>query len=186
MSDSNTSSKLEVKGSSRYDCDMEHELTIGALSERSGVAHSALRYYEELELIRSTRTDGGQRRYKRDVLRRVAFIRIAQMVGLSLDEIAAALASLPQRRTPTHDDWARLSSSWRPRLDAQIALMERLRDRLTGCIGCGCLSLDLCKLVNPDDVAAELGAGAVRLIEGHGPPPGAFTASHPPYGTPAP
>ncbi len=149
---------------------MEHDLTIGALSERSGVAHSALRYYEELGLIRSTRTGGGQRRYKRDTLRRVAFVRIAQMVGLSLDEIATALASLPERRTPTHEDWARLSASWRGKLDAQIALMERLRDRLAGCIGCGCLSLGLCKLVNPDDVASELGPGAVRLIEGHGPP----------------
>lgn len=149
--------------------ELPKELTMGALSARSGMAPSALRYYEEQGLIQSTRTDGGQRRFKRDVLRRVAFIRVAQMVGLSLDEIGEALASLPERRTPTQEDWAKLSSSWRPRLDAQIALMERLRDRLTGCIGCGCLSLGLCKLVNADDEAAALGPGPMRLIAGVGP-----------------
>lgn len=149
---------------------METELTIGALSLRSGVAHSALRFYEEQQLIESTRTPGGQRRYKREMLRRVAFIRVAQMVGLTLDEIGDALATLPDQRTPTPDDWARLSSAWRARLDAKIALTERLRDRLSGCIGCGCLSLGICKLVNADDAASALGAGPKRLIDGHEPP----------------
>jgi MerR family redox-sensitive transcriptional activator SoxR len=144
---------------------MEPELTIGAVSERTGVAHSALRFYETEGLIRATRSPGGQRRYPRDILRRVSFIRIAQQVGLSLDEIRTALSTLPQNRTPTKQDWERLSSSWRPRLDAQIAMLERLRDRLTGCIGCGCLSLRLCRLVNPDDEAAERGPGPRYILD---------------------
>jgi MerR family redox-sensitive transcriptional activator SoxR len=144
----------------------EAELTIGALSERTGVATSALRYYEAEGLIHATRSPGGQRRYPRDVLRRVSFIRIAQQVGLTLDEIRSALASLPESRTPTQKDWERLSKSWRPRIDEQIAILERLRDRLTGCIGCGCLSLKLCKLVNPDDTAAERGPGPRYVLEG--------------------
>ncbi len=145
---------------------MEAELlTIGALSERTGVTHSALRFYEAQDLIHATRSDGGQRRYPRDILRRVSFIRIAQQVGLTLEEIRAALSSLPDNRTPNKHDWERLSASWGPRLDAQIALLERLRDRLTGCIGCGCLSLRLCRLVNPGDEAAERGPGPRYILE---------------------
>ena len=144
---------------------METDLTIGAVSERSGVAPSALRFYESEGLIHSTRTAGGQRRYTRDALRRVSFIRVAQQVGLSLDEIREALASLPQNRTPTAKDWERLSTSWRPRLDHQIAMLERLRDRLHGCIGCGCLSLKFCRLLNPDDQAAERGPGPRYILD---------------------
>ena len=145
-------------------------LTIRDLSERTGVAASALRYYEAEGLIRTSRTPSGQRRYSRDTIRRVSFVRAAQQVGLRLDEIREALASLPEHRTPTADDWAHLSAAWRPRIDAQIAMLERLRDRLHGCIGCGCLSLRTCALVNPGDVAASLGQGPRWLIE---PPPGA-------------
>lgn len=145
---------------------MDPELTIGALSERAGVAASALRFYEAEGLIHATRTAGGQRRYTRDTLRRVSFIRVAQQVGLRLDEIRAALESLPEHRTPTAKDWERLSTSWRPRLDAQIALLERLRDRLGGCIGCGCLSLRFCKLLNPDDQAGQRGPGPRHIVEG--------------------
>jgi len=138
---------------------MDQELTIGELSERTGVASSALRFYEAQGLISATRSGGGQRRYARDTLRRVSFVRIAQQVGLSLDEIGDALSSLPEGRTPTRRDWERLSASWRPRLEAQIAVLERLRDRLSGCIGCGCLSLKACHLANPGDGAARLGPG---------------------------
>jgi MerR family redox-sensitive transcriptional activator SoxR len=144
---------------------VEHELSIGAVSERTGVAPSALRFYEAEGLLHPLRTDGGQRRYPRDALRRVSFIRVAQQVGLSLDEIRDALASLPEHRTPTERDWERISRAWRPRLDAQIALLERLRDRLDGCIGCGCLSLRHCRLLNPGDVAAEHGPGPRLLLE---------------------
>jgi MerR family redox-sensitive transcriptional activator SoxR len=143
---------------------VEQSLSIGAVSERTGVAASALRFYEAEGLITSTRTDGNQRRYHRDVLRRVSFIRVAQQVGLTLEEIHDALASLPESRTPTHDDWSRISQAWRPRLDEQIQLIERLRDRLDGCIGCGCLSLKACRLLNPGDYAGEHGAGARYLI----------------------
>jgi MerR family redox-sensitive transcriptional activator SoxR len=142
-------------------------LTIGDVSERAGVAQSTLRYYEREQLIESSRTAGGQRRYHRDVLRRIAFIRSAQHVGLSLEEIKQALAALPQARTPTAADWRRLSQSWRPRLDHRIAELERLRDRLDSCIGCGCLSLRVCQLSNPDDVAASLGSGPQWLLEEH-------------------
>jgi MerR family redox-sensitive transcriptional activator SoxR len=144
---------------------MDDHLTIGELSERTGVAPSALRYYEAEDLLQAGRTPGGQRRYSRDQLRRVSFIRIAQQVGLSLDEIREALSSLPDNRTPTKRDWERLSASWRPRLDQQIALLERLRDRLHGCIGCGCLSLRTCQLANPDDVAADLGPGPRWILD---------------------
>jgi len=143
---------------------MEPTLGIGALSERTGVAPSALRYYEAEGLITAARNVSGQRRFARDVLRRVAFIRVAQRVGLSLDEIREALASLPDERTPTREDWARLSRTWRPRLDEQIALLERLRDNLDGCIGCGCLSLQECRLANPGDRAAEDGPGPRYLL----------------------
>ncbi len=139
-------------------------LTIGEVSERSGVAQSTLRYYERERLVESSRSVGGQRRYQREVLRRVAFIRAAQHVGLSLDEIRQALASLPSARTPTAEDWRRLSRSWKPRLDARIAELENLRDRLDSCIGCGCLSLRTCRLSNPDDVAASLGSGPQWLL----------------------
>lgn len=139
-------------------------IPIGQLAARSGVASSALRFYESRALIRSERSGGGHRLYRRSVLRRVAFIRIAQRVGLTLDEIADALAMLPSDRAPTKAEWARVSKSWRRRLDDQIATIERLREDLTGCIGCGCLSLSRCKLYNPDDVAATRGAGARYLL----------------------
>jgi MerR family redox-sensitive transcriptional activator SoxR len=139
-------------------------LTIGELSARSGVATSALRFYEERGLIHASRSDGGQRRYRRDALRRVAFILVAQRVGLSLAEIAEALAGLPEQRTPTASDWARLSRAWRQRLDERISLLHALRDELTSCIGCGCLSLQRCRLYNPDDGASGLGAGPRYLL----------------------
>ena len=145
---------------------MDHELlTIGAMSERTGVASSALRFYEAEGLIHATRSDGGQRRYTRETIRRVSFIRVAQQVWLTLEEIGTALASLPENRTPTKHDWERLSSSWRPRLDHQIHVLERLRDRLTGCIGCGCLSLQACRLVNPGDQAAARGPGPRYVLD---------------------
>jgi len=140
-------------------------LTIGAVSERTGVATSALRFYEAEGLVTSSRTSSGQRRYGRDVLRRVSFIKVAQQVGLTLDDIGQALSSLPDNRTPDEADWHRLSTSWRPRLDAQIAMLERLRDRLDKCIGCGCLSLKVCRLVNADDVAGDRGPGPRYVID---------------------
>ncbi|MGH8991334.1 MAG: redox-sensitive transcriptional activator SoxR [Acidimicrobiia bacterium] len=143
---------------------MEEELTIGAMSERTGVAPSALRFYEAEGLIPATRSDGGQRRYTRETIRRVSFIRVAQQVGLSLEEIRAALTSLPENRTPTKRDWERLSRAWKPRIDARIAILERLRDRLTGCIGCGCLSLKICRLLNPGDEMAERGPGPRYIL----------------------
>ena len=143
-----------------------HPLTIGELSARSGVAVSALRFYEQQGLITSTRTSGNQRRYSRDTLRRVAFVRSAQAVGIGLAEIREALAQLPQERTPSRQDWARLSTAWRARLDERIEQLTRLRDDLTGCIGCGCLSLRSCRLINPGDVLAEEGPGARRLMPG--------------------
>jgi MerR family transcriptional regulator, redox-sensitive transcriptional activator SoxR len=138
-------------------------LTVGQLAERAGVATSAIRFYEARGLIRSRRTTGNQRRYEQSELRRVAFIRTAQRVGLSLDEIGEALATLPENRVPTKADWTRLSRAWRPRLDDQIQRIERLRDQLDGCIGCGCLSLRNCALRNPGDVVASRGPGAVFL-----------------------
>ena len=124
-------------------------LTVGAVAERSGFAPSALRYYERLGLVRADRTSGGQRRYPRSVLRRLAFIRAARNIGLSLDEVADALATLPDGRTPTKADWSRLSRTWRARLDDQIAGLLALRDGLDSCIGCGCLSLRTCAFSNP-------------------------------------
>jgi MerR family transcriptional regulator, redox-sensitive transcriptional activator SoxR len=138
-------------------------LTVGQLAERAGVATSAIRFYEARGLIRSRRTTGNQRRYEQSELRRVAFIRTAQRVGLSLDEIGEALATLPENRVPTKADWTRLSRAWRPRLDEQIQRIERLRDQLDGCIGCGCLSLRNCALRNPGDMVASRGPGAVFL-----------------------
>ena len=144
---------------------MEEELTIGAVAERSGVATSALRYYEAEGLITATRAGSGHRRFHREVLRRIAFIRVAQQVGLTLDEIRSALATLPDNRTPTKADWARLAKGWRPRVDDQIAQLERMRDRLTGCIGCGCLSLHACRLLNPGDAAGDRGPGPRYVVE---------------------
>jgi MerR family transcriptional regulator, redox-sensitive transcriptional activator SoxR len=138
-------------------------LTIGEVARRSGVPHTALRFYEERGLISAERTTGNQRKYRRAVLRRLAFIRTAQRVGLSLEDIHAALDTLPERRTPTKSDWARLSNAWRAELDARIDAMYRLRDNLTACIGCGCLSLKSCQLFNHDDRLAAMGPGAPRL-----------------------
>jgi MerR family redox-sensitive transcriptional activator SoxR len=138
-------------------------ITIGELAERSGVTASALRFYESQGLIASVRTSGNQRRYPRAVLRRVAVVRAAQQLGLTLEEIRAALDSLPDGRTPTRGDWQRLSRQWRARLDARIRDLEKLRDDLGGCIGCGCLSLQVCALFNPDDGVAREGPGA-RLL----------------------
>jgi MerR family redox-sensitive transcriptional activator SoxR len=142
---------------------MSEDLTIGELARRSGVATSALRFYESCGLLSAKRTEGGQRRYERATLRRVAVIRAGQAVGLTLDEIRAALATLPEGRTPNTQDWARLSAGWRESLDGRIAELERVRDRLTGCIGCGCLSLTECGLLNPGDKLGADGAGA-RLL----------------------
>jgi MerR family redox-sensitive transcriptional activator SoxR len=140
------------------------EITIGELARRSGVATSALRFYESRGLISSERTNGGQRRFARPTLRRVAFIQAAQRVGLSLDDIATALRTLPEHRTPTKADWAVLSRSWNGLLRSRIAELETLQTRLTSCIGCGCLSLKTCGLLNTGDRAAERGAGARYLL----------------------
>ena len=139
------------------------ELTVGQVARRSGVAVSALHFYEAKGLIRSYRTAGNQRRYSGDVLRRVAVIKVAQEVGISLADIAAALNSLPDGRTPTRDDWNRLSMVWRDDLDRRIEQLKKLRDGLTDCIGCGCLSIDRCVLRNPGDRLAEAGPGPRRL-----------------------
>ncbi|MCU1493328.1 MAG: redox-sensitive transcriptional activator SoxR, partial [Acidimicrobiaceae bacterium] len=140
------------------------ELSVGQLSSRSGVAVSALHFYEAEGLIASRRTSGNQRRYRRDTLRRVAFIRASQQVGIPLRSIKAAMARLEAQRTPTREDWARLSAAWRDDLDERIARLQQLRDRLTDCIGCGCLSIDRCKLANPGDVLGAKGSGARRLL----------------------
>jgi MerR family transcriptional regulator, redox-sensitive transcriptional activator SoxR len=140
------------------------ELTVGEVAARSGVAVSAVRFYEAKGLIHSRRTAGNQRRYTRDVLRRVAFIRVSQRVGIPLNQIRDALAQLPDERTPTRQDWARLSASWRSELDARIEQLRRLRDDLTDCIGCGCLSLSKCRLSNPYDRLGEQGPGPRRLL----------------------
>ncbi|MEO7428224.1 MAG: redox-sensitive transcriptional activator SoxR [Acidimicrobiales bacterium] len=142
----------------------EDLLTIGEVSARAGLATSALRFYEDSGLIASERAVSGHRRYPREVLRRVAFIGVARRVGLTLQEIRAALDTLPRSRTPTERDWERLSRSWRPRLDEEIAALVRVRDQLSSCIGCGCLSLRACALYNPDDKAARRGAGARYLL----------------------
>ena len=138
-------------------------LTIGELAARSGLSTSALRFYDSQGLITASRTAGNQRRYQRSMLRRVSFVRSAQRVGLTLDEIKQALATLPEERTPTRGDWERLSRQWRERLDERIGELEALRDKLASCIGCGCLSLDRCALSNPADVAALQGPGAAFL-----------------------
>ena len=149
---------------------LPNRLTVGEMAARSGVRTSTLRYYEERGLISSERTTGGQRRYSRETLRRVAVIRAAQVLGLTLDQIRRALDELPQGRTPDRHDWERLSQMWRSSLDDRIAELEALRDKLSGCIGCGCLSLDSCALFNPEDRAAAAGAGP-RYLFGEAPPP---------------
>jgi MerR family transcriptional regulator, redox-sensitive transcriptional activator SoxR len=141
------------------------ELTIGELAARSGVAPSALRFYEGAGLITSRRTSGNQRRYQRATLRRVAFIQAGKAAGIPLERIRTALATLPSDRSPTREDWERLSRGWRDDLDRRIATLEALRSRLTTCIGCGCLSIDACDLLNPDDEAGSLGPGAQYLEE---------------------
>jgi MerR family redox-sensitive transcriptional activator SoxR len=141
-------------------------LTISEVSKRSGVASSALRFYEERGLIRSHRAGSGHRRYERPVLRRIAFIVFAQKIGLTLYEIGDELAKLPPDRAPTRAEWARLSSTWSDRIDERIAELERLKLGLTECIGCGCLSLDRCKLANPGDSARKLGPGPRYWIAG--------------------
>ena len=138
---------------------MPEPLTISEVSRRSVVAASALRFYEEKGLIKSERAGSGHRRYQRVVLRRIAFIVFAQRIGMTLDEVGIELAKLPQGRVPEGNDWAKLSSSWTGRIDERIAELQRLRAGLTGCIGCGCLSLDKCRLTNPGDRAARLGPG---------------------------
>jgi MerR family redox-sensitive transcriptional activator SoxR len=139
------------------------ELTPGEMADRSGVAVSALHFYERQGLIASRRTSGNQRRYPRESLRRVAFIRMSQRLGIPLARVRDALATLPTDRVPTSTDWARLSAGWRQDLDDRILHLQRLRDNLTGCIGCGCLSLKICALSNPGDVLADRGPGPVRL-----------------------
>ncbi len=146
-----------------------HELSVGQLAERSGVAVSALHFYEAKGLISSRRTAGNQRRFARDTLRRVSFIKVSQRVGIPLSDIRDALATLPEERTPTVADWARLSETWRSDLDARISQLERLRDDLTECIGCGCLSISKCALANPYDRLGDEGPGPRRLLVQGGP-----------------
>lgn len=143
---------------------MDELLSIGVVAARAGMAVSALRFYEERGLISSTRSSGGHRLYARPVLRRLAFIQVAQRVGLSLEEIGRALAELPADDGPKPADWRRLAASWRPQLDERIGLLEALRDELDSCIGCGCLSLQRCRLRNPGDRAAGLGSGPRYLL----------------------
>jgi MerR family transcriptional regulator, redox-sensitive transcriptional activator SoxR len=141
------------------------ELTVGQLSERSGIAVSALHFYERQGLINSRRTSGNQRRYRRETLRRVALIRIAQRVGIPLAEVRAALDELPNGRIPNRADWERLSQRWHDELNERIRSLEQLRDRFTDCVGCGCLSIDRCRLANPFDTLSGSGAGPRRLLE---------------------
>lgn len=143
----------------------QSELSVGALAARSGVSVSALHFYERQRLITSRRTPGNQRRYRRDTLRRVALIRIAQRVGIPLADVRTALESLPDGRTPTRADWQRLSQQWQAELDERIHRLQQLRDDFTECIGCGCLSIDRCGLANPQDALAEHGPGPRRLLE---------------------
>jgi MerR family transcriptional regulator, redox-sensitive transcriptional activator SoxR len=145
---------------------MTAELMIGEVAARSGVAPSALRFYERRGLIASTRTPGNQRRYERAVLRRIAFIQAGRAAGIPLERIRGALSTLPERRTPSRRDWERLSKRWREDLETRIAILQALHDRLNTCIGCGCLSIDRCELLNPDDEAAANGPGAHYLREG--------------------
>jgi len=143
--------------------DIHRPLTVGEVARRSGMAVSALHFYESKGLIRSVRSSGGQRRYGRDVLRRVAVIKVAQRIGISLASISAALSSLPDGRTPTAEDWARMSRLWRAELDERITQLTGLRDQLDGCIGCGCLSIKACRLRNPLDELSDQGSGPQLL-----------------------
>lgn len=143
----------------------DQNLSIGEVAERSGFAPSAIRYYERIGLIHAERTEGNQRRYRRDVLRRIAFVRIAQRVGLSLDEIIESLVELPTDRAPSAQDWQRLTRGWRDRIDERIGILEALKGGLTSCIGCGCLSLRTCALANPGDDAGRHGSGPQYLLE---------------------
>jgi MerR family transcriptional regulator, redox-sensitive transcriptional activator SoxR len=149
--------------------ELANRVTIGEFAQRAGVAASALRYYEQLGLISSERTAGGQRRYPRVMLRRVAFIRAAQTVGLSLAEVRTALAKLPDERTPNKADWNKVSATWIRHVDERISELEQLRATLNSCVGCGCLSLRTCRLYNPEDTAATRGPGA-RWLLGDTPP----------------
>lgn len=144
--------------------DIDRQLSVGEVAERAGIAVSALHFYEARGLIQSVRNGGNQRRYAREVLRRVAVIKVAQRIGISLEEIGVALASLPEGRTPDAHDWARLSKGWQKELDARIARLQALRDQLDDCIGCGCLSLGACKLRNPLDTLSEEGPGPRRIV----------------------
>jgi MerR family transcriptional regulator, redox-sensitive transcriptional activator SoxR len=175
--DGRTSSKLEVKGGDAFmavegkreieekQAEFRRPLTVGEVAERAGVAVSTLHFYEAEGLITSWRNSGNQRRYAREVLRRVAVIKVAQRTGIPLKEIREALATLPEKRTPTTADWKKLSARWRGQLTERIERLTRLRDQLDGCIGCGCLSMDSCPLRNPWDRLGREGAGA-RLLEG--------------------
>jgi MerR family redox-sensitive transcriptional activator SoxR len=156
-----TSTGLEVKHMDKRDL-----LTIGEVSTRSGLAPSALRYYESLGLITSTRTSGDRRRYQRAVLRRIAVIRAAQQVGLSLVQVRSTFASIPLDVAPTKRDWTRISATWQPVLDQRIAELQQVRDNLDNCVGCGCLSMTQCGLYNPKDTLAGTGSGARRLFPG--------------------
>ena len=140
------------------------ELSVGELAARSGVTVSALHFFERQGLISSRRTAGNQRRYRRDCLRRVAFIRIAQRVGIPLKEVSAILALLPDNRTPTREDWTRVSACWQEELDRRMRHLEQLRNDFTGCVGCGCMSIDRCPLINPNDEMGRQGSGPRRLI----------------------
>jgi MerR family redox-sensitive transcriptional activator SoxR len=155
--------EVNFKSSGGFSVRTTDLLTVSQVADRSGFAPSALRFYERIGLIGARRTSGGQRRYERGVLRRLAFIRAARNVGLSLEEVSTALDTLPAGRTPTRADWTRLSNSWRERLDDQIRALTKLRDGLDSCIGCGCLSLKRCAISNPGDIAAAAGAGAAYL-----------------------
>jgi MerR family redox-sensitive transcriptional activator SoxR len=173
---------MQVKVSFKSRILMAHPpIPIGALAKRSGVAASTLRFYEAQGLIQATRSQAGRRMFGRDVLRRVAFIRVAQSIGFTLEDIRAALRELPNQRTPTKSDWERLSGSWRPVLDQRIDSLMRLRDRLSSCIGCGCLSLKTCALYNPDDAARVRGTGPRYLLGDE--PQAATKARHPKRGT---
>jgi MerR family redox-sensitive transcriptional activator SoxR len=141
------------------------DLTIGEVAERSGLATSAIRFYERIGLVHAERTPSGQRRFRRDVLRRIAFVRIAQRIGMTLEDIVTALEGLPVDRAPNAEDWRRLSAGWQEQLDQRIAVLGALRSGLSSCIGCGCLSLRTCGLANPDDVAAGLGPGPQYLMK---------------------
>jgi MerR family redox-sensitive transcriptional activator SoxR len=145
----------------------EEDLSVGQVAKRCGVKISTLHYYEQKGLIFSLRNQGNQRRYKRDMLRRIAIIKAAQRMGISLDEIGKALANLPNNRTPTKEDWMQLSMAWKQQLEQRIAYMQDLRDSMMGCIGCGCLSMTSCPLYNPEDKLAKDGVGSVLLDSRH-------------------